>query len=74
MRSATEEMLNLRNMYIPEVVLSLHGVYSAQEGRDVASAMDLAVLVAERFAAPMKQSGNLQTYVTELSFVGSYLV
>ncbi|CCG81566.1 Nucleoporin nup107 [Taphrina deformans PYCC 5710] len=72
--TAAEEMLNLRNMYIPEVILSLHGVYSAQEGRDVASAMDLAVLVAEKFAAPMKQSGNLQIYVTELSFVGSYLV
>lgn len=60
-------------MYIPEVVLKLHAVYSASEGRDVASAMELAVLVSNKLSIPMKLSGSLPTYVTELSMLGSYL-
>lgn len=69
-----DDMKNLRNMYIPEAVLKLHGVYSAHEGRDVEAAMNLAVLVSERLAEPMQKSGTLKTYVTELSLLGSYLV
>lgn len=61
-------------MYIPEVVLRLHGVYSAHEGRDIAAAMNLAVLVSDRFTEPMQRSGRLATYVTELSRIGSFLV
>lgn len=60
-------------MYIPDVILKLHGVYSAQEGRDVAAAMELAVLVAERLTGPMKSSGLLSVYVQEIGMLGSYL-
>lgn len=71
--AAHDELETLRSMYIPDVVLKLHGVYSAQEGRDVAAAMELAVLVADRLTGPMKSSGLLATYVKEVSMLGSYL-
>lgn len=69
-----EEFITLRTMYLPDVILKLHGVYSAQEGRDVAAAMDLAVLVSERLSTPMKRSGSLAVYVTEISMLGAYLI
>lgn len=69
-----EELIALRTMYLPEVILKLHGVYSAQEGRDVSSAMELAVLVSQKFSEPMKQSGVLAVYVSEISMLGPYLV
>jgi hypothetical protein len=72
-RNMVEEMANLRTMYIPDIVLKLHGVYAAHEGRDVASAMELAVLVAERLTLPMKNSGLLSTYVSEVALIGAYL-
>ena len=61
-------------MYIPKVILSLHGVYSSHESRNIQAAMDLAVLVAEKFGHVMQESGLLKVYVTELSRIGAFLV
>jgi hypothetical protein len=66
-------MAALRALYLPQVVLKLHGVYCAQEARDMDAAMQLAVLVSERLTEPMQASGMLPSYVEELGRVGAYL-
>lgn len=72
--AAWDELSTLQIMYLPEVIMKLHAVYSAQEGRDVSLAMELAVVVADRYSEPMRKSGSLAAYVTEVSLLGSYLV
>ncbi|ORY75418.1 nuclear pore protein 84/107 [Protomyces lactucae-debilis] len=67
------EMSQLRTLYLPQVVLKLHGVYCAQEARDMDAAMALAVLVSEQLTGPMQASGLLESYVIELGRVGAYL-